>query len=148
VHDAAELTRLRAIMIATFSPIESDDWRPLCIAAFERHLADPDGPLQAFVTDAPGEPGMLASCAVGVITNRLPSPRNPLGLAGYVMSVATDPRHRRQGHSRASVVALLDWFRSRQVRQIELHASEYGEHLYRDLGFVEPAGLALRLMTS
>jgi ribosomal protein S18 acetylase RimI-like enzyme len=145
--DAVELTRLRAVMIETFGSISDDSWRPLCISTFEKALSDPEGPLQAFVTDAPGEAGVLASCAAGVITTRLPSPRNPQGRTGYILSVATDPRHRRRGHARASVSALLDWFHRCGIHQIDLNASEYAESLYRGLGFTEPYGKAMRLIT-
>jgi GNAT superfamily N-acetyltransferase len=143
VEDAEELTRLRAVMIGAFGPIMDESWWAPCVAAFRDALADPHGPLQAFVTDAPDGPGLLAACSVGVIQQRLPSPSNPTGRTGYILSVATDPRHRRQGHARAVVVATLDWFRSRGIERVDLHASDEGEHLYRDLGFREPRGLAL-----
>ena len=143
VADAEELTRLREVMISAFGPIPDSGWRPLCIDAFRTALADPNGPLQAFVTEAPDEPGLLAASSVGVIERRLPGPSNPTGLTGYILSVATDPRFRRQGHARAVVTATLDWLRDRGVPRVDLHASEEGESLYRDLGFHEPRGLAL-----
>ncbi|MBS2962435.1 GNAT family N-acetyltransferase [Actinocrinis puniceicyclus] len=143
VADAEELTRLREVMISTFGPVLDHGWREPCAEAFRAALADPGGPLQAFVTDAPDQPGMLAAGSVGVIQQRLPGPANPSGTTGYILSVATDPRFRRQGHARAVVVATLDWLRSRHVPRVDLHASEQGEWLYRDLGFHEPRGLAL-----
>jgi GNAT superfamily N-acetyltransferase len=143
VQDAEELTRLREVMIATFGPIMDDSWRQPCVEAFRTALADPDGPLQAFVTDAPDEPGVLAACSVGVIQRRLPGPANPSGLSAYILSVATDPRFRRQGHARAVVNATLDWLRARGIARVDLHASDEGEMLYRELGFHEPRGLAL-----
>lgn len=143
VADAEELTRLREVMISTFGPVPDHSWREPCIEAFRVALADPAGPLQAFVTDAPDQPGMLAACSVGVIQQRLPGPANWSGRTGYVLSVATDPRFRRQGHARAVVVATLDWFRDRGVPRVDLHASDQGESLYRDLGFHEPRGVAL-----
>ncbi|HEV2344891.1 MAG TPA: GNAT family N-acetyltransferase [Actinocrinis sp.] len=143
VQDAEELTRLREVMISTFGPILDHSWRQPCIEAFRAALADPDGPLQAFVTDAPDEPGVLAAGSVGVIQRRLPGPANPSGLTGYILSVATDPRFRRRGHARAVVVATLDWLRACGVPRVDLHASDEGEALYRELGFHEPRGLAL-----
>lgn len=143
VEDAEELTRLREVMISSLGPITDHSWYAPCVAAFRVALADRDGPLQAFVTDAPDEPGLLAACSVGVIQQRLPSPSNPTGRTGYVLSVATDPRHRRQGHARAVVVATLDWFRGRGIERVDLHASQDGEHLYRGLGFLEPRGLGM-----
>ena len=141
--DAEELTRLREVMIRALGPILDSSWRQPCIEAFRIALADPDGPLQAFVTDAPDEPGVLAASSVGVIQRRLPGPSNPSGMTAYILSVATDPRFRRQGHARAVVTATLEWLRGRGVPRVDLHASEEGESLYRDLGFHEPRGLAL-----
>ncbi len=78
-----------------------------------------------------------------MIQQRLPSPVNPAGMTGYILSVATDPRYRRLGHARAVVVATLDWLRHCGVERVDLHASDDGAPLYRDLGFHEPRGLAL-----
>jgi ribosomal protein S18 acetylase RimI-like enzyme len=143
VEDAEELTRLRGVMIAAVSPTLDDSWRKPCIEAFRDALADQDGALQAFVTDAPDEPGRLGACSVGVVQQRLPSPSNLVGVTGYILSVATDPRYRRQGHARVVVAATLDWFRGRGVERVDLHASEEGEPLYRDFGFHPPNGRAL-----
>lgn len=143
VEDAEELTRLREVMISALGPILDSSWRPLCTEAFRVALAVPNGTLQAFVTDAPDAPGVLAASSVGVIERRLPGPSNPTGMTGYIMSVATDPRFRRQGHARAVVTSTLDWLRNSGVPRVDLHASEEGESLYRDLGFHEPRGVAL-----
>lgn len=143
-RDAAELTRLREVMLeGTGGRAGDGSWKAVCIAAFEEALAAPDGPLQAFVVDAADRPATLAACCVGVIQPRLPGPQNRSGLAGYILSVATDARYRRRGHARAVVTATMDWFRGRGVARVELHASEHAEGLYRRLGFKEPAGLAL-----
>lgn len=143
-EDAEELTRLREVMISSvFGPITDLSWRQPCVEALRAALADPAGWLQAFVTDAPDEPGVLAASSIGVVERRLPSPSNLSGIHGYIMSVATDARFRRQGHARAVVVATLDWLRSWGVARVDLHASDEGESLYRDLGFHEPRGLAL-----
>jgi ribosomal protein S18 acetylase RimI-like enzyme len=142
-EDAEELTRLREVMISSLAAITDDSWREPCVEAFRDALGDPDGPLQAFVTDAPDEPGLLAACSVGVIQQRLPSPSNPNGVTGYLLSVATDPRYRRLGHARAVVTATLDWLRDCGVERVDLHASTDAEALYRDLGFHEPLGVAL-----
>jgi ribosomal protein S18 acetylase RimI-like enzyme len=143
VEDAAELTRLREVMLSSMAPLTDTSWRELCVATLQTLLADPDGPLQAFVVDAPDEPGVLASSSVGVIEQRLPSPHNPSGTIGYILNVATDPRYRRRGLGRAVVVATVDWLSDRGVDRVELHASNDGEPLYRELGFQEPRGLAL-----
>jgi GNAT superfamily N-acetyltransferase len=141
--DAEELTRLREVMLEVVGSIADESWKPSCVEALQTALDDVDGPLRAFVTDAPDEPGVLASCSVGVIQPRLPSPHNLSGMSGYILSVATDPRHRRQGHARAVITATLDWLRDCGIERVELHTSQYAETLYRELGFKEPSGRAL-----
>jgi ribosomal protein S18 acetylase RimI-like enzyme len=141
--DARELTRLREFMLSAMGPVSDRSWWDPCVAAFRTALADPDGAMQAFVVDAPDEPGILASCSVGIVQYRLPSPHNPAGNVGHLMSVATDPRFRRQGYGRATVEATVEWLSRRGVDRVDLHASTDGEALYRRLGFHEPRGLAL-----
>ncbi|MDX6278958.1 MAG: hypothetical protein QOH03_29 [Kribbellaceae bacterium] len=44
------------------------------------------------------------------------------------------------------MVTLLDWYRDEtEVGQIELHATEQGDSLYRSLGFADSTSLAQRL---
>jgi GNAT superfamily N-acetyltransferase len=95
-----------------------------------------------FVIDAPDGDGLAAS-AIGAVDERLPSERNPSGVSGYVYGVCTDERYRRRGYSRLVMRALLDWYIAQGIPRVELHASEYGDALYRELGFTEPFGAAL-----
>lgn len=95
-----------------------------------------------FVIDALDGSGLAAS-AIGAVDERLPSGRNPSGRSGYIYGVCTDERYRRRGYSRLVLQALLDWYAGQGIPRIELHASEYGETLYRELGFEPPMGLAL-----
>lgn len=114
---------------------EPGQWQQDATAVLRKRLPDQDGEMAAFVVDMPATPGKLASCAIGVIDTRLPSPHNARGETGYVMSVATDPEHRRLGYSRACMRALLDWFSERDITRIMLNASAEGEPLYSQLGF-------------
>ena len=95
-----------------------------------------------FVIDALDGNGLAAS-AIGAIDERLPSGRNPSGRSGYIYGVCTEERYRRRGYSRLVLQALLDWYADQGVPRIELHASEFGEALYRELGFEETKGVAL-----
>ncbi|MEZ0108939.1 GNAT superfamily N-acetyltransferase [Catenulispora sp. EB89] len=95
-----------------------------------------------FVIDARDGSGLAAS-AIGAVDERLPSGRNPSGRSGYIYGVCTDERYRRRGYSRLVLQALLDWYAAQGIPRIELHASEYGEALYRELGFDAPKGVAL-----
>ncbi|KKK07636.1 GNAT family N-acetyltransferase [Micromonospora sp. HK10] len=144
-EDATELVRLRGLMLAAMagSDPEPGRWQDLARDNLREWLAGPEPWLAAFVVDAPA--GGLAACAVGTIERRLGGPANPSGLCGYVFNVSTDPAHRRRGHSRACMTALLNWFRERGVRKIDLRASEAGRPLYRSLGFRETAEPTMRL---
>lgn len=136
-EDAVELTRLREHLFAGLDGVhpQPGQWQHDAVAALRKRLPETDGEMTAFVVDAPDAPGRLASCAIGVIDTRLPSPHNPRGEVGYVMSVATDPAYRRRGYSRACMHGLLGWFGARGVSQVILNASKEGEPLYTDLGF-------------
>jgi len=144
--DADELVRLRGVLLRTGHRrmTWNDDWREPARQSLRKRLADPSGTLAAFVVDRAGDAG-LAACAVGLIEERLGNPANPAGLSGYVFNVATDPGERRRGHARACMTALLEWFRARGVRAVDLRASADGEPLYEQLGFVRTADPAMRL---
>ncbi|PZF95081.1 GNAT family N-acetyltransferase [Micromonospora deserti] len=147
VADAEELIRLRGLMLAAVRGREPapGPWQEHALRLARAQLGDPDGPAAAFVVDAPDLPGGLVACAYGVIENRLGGPDNPTGQTGYVYNVVTEPAHRRRGHSRACLLALLDWYRDRGVRRVDLRASPDGAPLYRQLGFRPASGTAMRL---
>ncbi|MCW2898675.1 MAG: acetyltransferase [Streptosporangiaceae bacterium] len=144
--DAAELVRLRGVMLASVEGQEAPDdgWRQVASETLRARLDEPDPMLVAFVMDRPGRPGALAACAIGAVQYRLAGPGNPTSETGYVFSVATDPDCRRQGYSRSCMTALLGWYRRRGITTIDLRATSEGEPLYRSLGFV-PTPEAMRL---
>ncbi|BCY13787.1 GNAT family N-acetyltransferase [Actinoplanes sp. L3-i22] len=144
--DAAELVRLREVMLRSLTKADwNDDWREPARAALSELLAAPEPSIAAFVVERSG--GGLAACAVGTIDQRLGSPHNPQGRVGYVYNVVTDPDMRRRGYSRACMTALLAWFGERGVPAVDLRASAEGEPLYASLGFRRSAepGMRLRL---
>jgi GNAT superfamily N-acetyltransferase len=148
VDDAWELVRLRAVMLAAMNGDEPEPgpWQESAAHTLRERLAEPAASLAAFVVDKPDGSGELAACAVGVIERRLGGPDNPSGVVGYVFNVATDPGCRRRGYSRACMEALLAWYRRRAVTKIDLRASDQGEPLYRDLGFVRTSAPTMRLI--
>ncbi|ACU77098.1 GCN5-related N-acetyltransferase [Catenulispora acidiphila DSM 44928] len=145
--DEEEILRLRHVMAtAVFGfPMPALD-EPNHVAAVKKlrsWLEDGDQTVTAcFVIDALDGNG-LAATAVGAVDERLPSERNPSGRCGYIYGVCTEERYRRRGYSRLVVQALLDWYADQGIPRVELHASEFGEGLYRELGFEEPKGVAL-----
>ncbi|PWI07314.1 GNAT family N-acetyltransferase [Streptomyces sp. NWU339] len=133
--DAEEVLRLRQVMIDSMprsSP--STDWHADSLPVLRARLAETDGTFAAFVVDHPDRRG-LAALVAGTIDYRIGGAHNPHGIDGYVFSVATDPDARRQGHARACMEALLEWFRERGARRVRLIASAQAEPLYASLGF-------------
>lgn len=151
--DAAELVRLRGVMIAGAfgGEVPSGEWQQVAQRQLRVRLTDSAGTLAAFVVDRPGpdgtsgHDGRLVACAVGTVETRLASPHSVTGETGYVMNVATDPEFRRRGYSRACMEELLDWFAKRGVARVNLSASADGEPLYRSLGFRPPRHPVLQL---
>ncbi|WP_219463501.1 GNAT family N-acetyltransferase [Nonomuraea rhizosphaerae] len=146
--DAAELARLRGVLLTSMNggeELPANGWREAVEKTLRRRLDEPDPTMAAFVVDSTGEPGRLAACAVGTIDLRLGGPGNHSGEMGYVFSVATDPGQRRRGYSRACVTALLDWYRERGIKVVDLRASAEAEPLYLSLGFARTSDPAMRL---
>ena len=134
-EDAPEVVRLAALMFASIGlETGSPEWQTAGVEAVRCRLGDQLG---VFVAAIPGETRLVASVA-GSITERLPTPKNPNGRTGYVQWVATDPDWRRMGLGRKLTSMLLDWFLSKGVHNVELHASREGEGVYRSLGFSDP----------
>ncbi len=144
-EDAAALVALRAAM---FDDMGEDTgaadapWRVGAAAWFRRELGRVDE-VAAFVAEVP-DAGVVAS-ALGLLEHPAPSPANPSGVRGHVSQVSTLPGHRRRGHARACLVALLDWFEhDTDARRLDLNATGDGEPLYRALGFVPAPYPSLR----
>jgi len=98
--------------------------------------------VSAFVTvDANNYP---LAVAVGLIDQRLPSPRRPTGQIGYVEWLATDHPHRHRGAARMALQELLNWFDERRLRAVDVHASDAALHLYAALGFCAPTSSPMR----
>ena len=143
--DAEELMRLRGVMLGGMhgGTEVSGDWQRTGAEILRVQLAATSSSLAAFVADKPDGPG-LAACVLGQVDQRLPGPRDPTGLRGYVYNVATDPAYRRRGLSRACMTALLEWFAALGTEVVDLRASPEGEPLYASLGFVRTADPAMR----
>jgi GNAT superfamily N-acetyltransferase len=107
-------------------------WRRAAVAA----VVDRDvSRVGMFVVDHPDVTGALVACGAGVVSDRLPNPWHPDGLAGYVQWMSTEPAFRRRGLARAVLRAILEWFDERGVDNVELHATDAGAPLYRSEGF-------------
>ncbi|MEU1732611.1 GNAT family N-acetyltransferase [Streptosporangium sp. NPDC020145] len=134
-EDIPELVRLRQILADRMAmdgsfPIDGG-WRESYADSLSERIGSTD--TAVYVVDAPE--GGLASCGVGLIFDRFPGPGLPDGRYGYIQGMTTDPAHRRQGHGRAVLAALMAWYRARDIRRIDLHATSDGAPLYREMGF-------------
>jgi len=69
------------------------------------------------------------------------------GRLGYLLNFYTIPKARRKGIAARLLNELVKDARLMGLRYLHLHASKYGESIYRKAGFVEPhmPELALRL---
>jgi len=129
--------RLRQVMIDSMADADpSTAWHTESLPVLESRLAQPDGDFAAFVVDHPERPGALAALVCGTVDYRIGKAGNPRGVVGFVFSVATDPGARRRGYARAGMSALLEWFRERGVRRVQLTASTEARGLYDSLGFL------------
>lgn len=122
-------------------------WTEACVEHFRARLAADDG-FVAVVADrypAAGAGGSLTSSGCGWIDQHLPGFADVTGRVGYVASMSTDVDSRGGGLGRAVFDELLAWFDEKGILHIELHASTFGEPLYRSYGFDDPRSRALSL---
>ena len=96
----------------------------------------------AFV--AVGPAGVTIAVAVGIIDQRLPSPRRPHGQIGYIEWLATTAGSRRQGAARAVTTALLQWFDEHEIDVVDVHSSPSARPIYSSLGFNDPTSRPMR----
>ncbi|MEU5087977.1 GNAT family N-acetyltransferase [Streptomyces sp. NPDC021356] len=135
--DAEEVLRLRQVMIdSMFRADRSTEWHTESLPTLRSRLGAPDGDFAAFVVDHPERPGVLAALVAGTIEYRIGRAADPTGTVGFVFSVATDPGARRRGYARACMETLLEWFRERGARRVQLTASAQAAPLYASLGFL------------
>ena len=140
VEDAAELTRLRGLMLAAMGRDLSDpSWTTACEQALVRRLAQPER-FAAWVVEVDGRP---VSGGVGWLEEHLPAPGSLNGLRGHIASMSTEPAHQRQGHARRVLSALMEWFGSLEVHRVDLRATEGGRALYEAFGFRELGGASM-----
>ena len=101
-----------------------------CRDYFGQHL--PTGQFRAWVAET--ESQVVAS--IGPVLHSVPpSPRNLVGLEGYLMNLVTLPGWRRQGIARALLTHVVEVFREQGTPVISLHATTDGRELYESVGF-------------
>jgi GNAT superfamily N-acetyltransferase len=133
--DVAELVRLRRLMFESMGIAVTDDDDASTAPVLASGIRS--GDFFAAVVDRGAGDG-LAACGIGMVLRKVPAPGNPTGLSGYIGSMVTDHGHRRRGHARAVLSALLHRFDDLGIQRISLHATEVGAPLYVSEGFASP----------
>jgi len=136
IDDASLLAYQRRAMFEATGALAPEDADQLD-GAVRRYVerAMPTGTFRAWVIDADGVP-----VAGGGLQLRTLMPRpgylhdEPEGL---IVSMWTEPEHRRRGLGRRIVTAMLAWCREGGIRRLTLHASNDGRPLYASFGFAE-----------
>lgn len=145
-HDADALTDLREEMYFSIRLREfPGPWLDGARRYFATELEDG----RVIATVARLDSGEVVACAAAILRRLPPTPVFPEGADAYVHSVSTRPAHRRRGISRVLMSHLVAELERRGVERVELHATDQGEDMYRDLGFGSRGGgaemrLALR----
>jgi GNAT superfamily N-acetyltransferase len=85
-----------------------------------------------FIVEVGGVPA--ASGCVWLMSAQ-PRPGRQGTTVAYLLSLFTEPSQRGRGHAARIVRAAMRWARSRGVTVMMLHASDFGESVYRRLGF-------------
>ena len=147
MQDALALVHLRSLMFSsmgTDAGAKDAPWRVAAADWFREQLARPSQ-FAGFVIEHPDD-GVVCG-ALGSVDVRAPSPHDVGGAHGRVFNISTEPAHRRCGHARACLTALITWFETDTgVRVLHLNATPDGDGMYRSAGFREAAYPALRLL--
>ena len=80
-----------------------------------------------------------------VIDPHPPGPTNLSGRIGHIMNLVTAPRYRQRGIARRIMKVIMRRLKERGIHNLSLHATEMGQPLYEELGFVESNEMKLKM---
>ncbi|MFN8636072.1 MAG: GNAT family N-acetyltransferase [Chloroflexota bacterium] len=139
VADAPVLARQRRLMFDAIDPLPADEGDQLEAAVLRFILkAMPAGTFHAWVVEATSGDGARIIVAGGGLQLRtlMARPGHVHGdPEGLIVSMWTEPAHRRRGLGRLVVEAILAWGQANGVTRFTLHASDEGRPLYELFGF-------------
>ena len=142
--DAEPLITLRAVMFGDMgTTTDLNSWQGPCRQILVDGLTA--GDLIGGVAEADG--GTVVASGIATLRRWLPGPSNPSGLTGYIGSMSTLGAWRRHGIARRITELLIAELTTRGAVDIELHATESGEGVYRSLGFIDRSQAALTMHT-
>lgn len=134
VADAPILARQRRLMFDSIEPLTPQQ-ADLLEAAIIRYIvqAMPAGSFRSWVVE---HEGTIVSGGGLQLRTLMPRPDYVYGEPeGLIVSMWTEPAHRRRGLGRRIVAAILAWGRANGVTRFTLHASQDGRPLYELYGF-------------
>lgn len=132
VDDIPDLVELQALLFTEMGNehVSKPAWRDPAAAWLAERLGRD---ACVYVVEAEGS---LVACALGYLHTAPPSPSSVTHLRGHISNVVTVESHRRRGHARRCVAALLDWFRDETPAEVvDLSASSDGLALYESMGW-------------
>lgn len=135
VADAATLARQRRLMFDETRAIASAGEGDAVEAAVGAYIkrAMPAGTFRSWVVEQAGE--VVAGGGLQLRT-LMPRPGYVHGEPeGLIVSMWTEPDHRRRGLGRRVLEAMLAWGRANGMTRFTLHASDAGRPLYTLFGF-------------
>lgn len=143
-QDIGTIIALRALMFEAMGTASDEvldtRWQQDAARWIQLHLNDPT--VRIMVAEANGT---VVSCAMGQVVELLPSPMTSAP-GGRISNVATFPRHRRLGFTRATVEALIEWFTEEtEVEVVTLNATDEGRSMYERFGFTDTAFPQMRV---
>ncbi len=74
-------------------------------------------------------------CGTILLEERPPNPKHKTNLSAYILNIYVDGEHRGKGIAKKIMEHLDEYARTMGVRRIGLHASRFGQGLYKKMGY-------------
>jgi ribosomal protein S18 acetylase RimI-like enzyme len=74
-------------------------------------------------------------CGTVLLEERPPNPKHKINLSAYILNIYVDTGHRGRGIAKKIMDKLHRYAKNAGVRRIGLHASRFGQGLYKKMGY-------------
>jgi GNAT superfamily N-acetyltransferase len=136
LDDLKSLVELRLALLREVGNLNESSDLPALTDATHNYFTHklPTGQFLAWVAEAEGE---VVACSGVVMFERPPVDGNLAGLEAFVMNIYTVPAWRRKGIATQLMQEVIQFvFGKTGAKRIWLHATDEGQQLYEQLGFV------------
>ncbi|MFE7082937.1 GNAT family N-acetyltransferase [Priestia megaterium] len=134
ISDINEIIKLKVALLKEVNEIQTEEEKSQIISATKNYL-ETEIFNDNFVSYIAKYNGGVVSASGVSLFKRPPYLENPQGIEAYILNVYTLPNHRSKGLARQLLEKCIEECRKREVKRIWLHASKYGEPLYKSMGF-------------